>query len=85
MVGIRKFVNEFLQEWPILFMDVEQANEWLSEKRRMENSSRNATSVHYDIKNGNSLRESLILEPVLSQKRLYIQKPFSTTSGDLKI
>lgn len=33
MVGIRKFVNEFLKEWPIAFMDDYRAKEWLSEKK----------------------------------------------------
>ena len=33
MVGIRKFINEFLEDWPIAFMDDYRAKEWLSEKK----------------------------------------------------
>lgn len=32
MVGIRNFINEFLEDWPIAFMDDYGAKEWLSEK-----------------------------------------------------
>lgn len=66
MVGIRKFVNEFLQEWPILFMDVEQANEWLSEKRRMQNSTKGISVCYNNKRIENNLQESFTLEPVQS-------------------
>lgn len=32
LVGIRNFINEFLEDWPIAFMDDYGAKEWLSEK-----------------------------------------------------
>jgi MoxR-like ATPase len=49
-------------------MDVEQANEWLSEKRRMQNSTK-GTSIRYNNKrNENNLQESLTLEPIRSPK-----------------
>jgi MoxR-like ATPase len=36
--GIRKFFNEFLEEWPIAFMDDYRAKEWLSEKTGPKNN-----------------------------------------------
>jgi hypothetical protein len=33
LFGVRKFVNEFLDEWPIVFMDDYRAKEWLSENK----------------------------------------------------
>ena len=38
MKGIRKFFNEFLEEWPIAFMDDYRAKEWLSEKTGPKNN-----------------------------------------------
>jgi MoxR-like ATPase len=34
LFGVRKFVNEFLDEWPIVFMDDYRAKEWLTENKR---------------------------------------------------
>lgn len=33
LFGVRKFVNEFLEEWPIVFMDDYRAEEWLLENK----------------------------------------------------
>jgi hypothetical protein len=43
-LGVRKFVDEFLDEWPIAFMDDYTAKEWLSER------SRNGTAVCQPVK-----------------------------------
>jgi Holliday junction DNA helicase RuvB len=37
LFGVRKFVNEFMEEWPIAFMDDYRAKEWLSEKEASKN------------------------------------------------
>jgi MoxR-like ATPase len=37
LFGVRKFVNEFLEEWPIAFMNDYGAREWLSEREATKN------------------------------------------------
>ena len=68
MAYVRKFVNEFLQEWPILFMDDCRAKEWLSEKKRIENGVRMISVIPNSEKSDMELLKSLVPEPVLSEK-----------------
>jgi Holliday junction DNA helicase RuvB len=46
LFGIRKFVNEFLEEWPIVFMDDHRAKEWLSENKGQKQAVRPIIESH---------------------------------------
>jgi hypothetical protein len=68
MAGMCKFVSEFLREWPILFMDDYQAKEWLSERIRIETSTKTTSILCNSKKKDTRLEESLSVKPVLSEK-----------------
>lgn len=66
LVNLRKFVSEFLEEWPILFMGNEEAHEWIME-RRGKGSSTEATNILCNSeKTKRRLLENIADEPFVS-------------------